>query len=69
VLRQEKVEGDLEERDGIERLRLFVEPRDGVLDEILHAVRERKGTLHHVSLATPSLEDLYIHLTGKELRE
>jgi ABC-2 type transport system ATP-binding protein len=69
VLRQEKVEGDLEERDGVERLRLFVEPRDGVLDDILHAVRERKGTLHHVSLATPSLEDLYIHLTGKELRE
>jgi ABC-2 type transport system ATP-binding protein len=69
VLRQEKVEADLEERDGVERFRLFVEPRDGVLDDILHAVRERKGTLHHVSLAMPSLEDLYIHLTGKELRE
>jgi ABC-2 type transport system ATP-binding protein len=69
VLRHEEVAGELQERDGLKRLRLFVEPRDGVLDDILHAVRERKGVLHHVSLATPSLEDLYIHLTGKELRE
>jgi len=69
VLRHEEVEVELQERDGLKRLRLFVEPRDGVLDDILHAVRERKGTLHHVSLTTPSLEDLYIHLTGKELRE
>jgi ABC-2 type transport system ATP-binding protein len=69
VLRHEEVEAELEERDGLKRLRLFVEPRDGVLDDILHAVREKKATLHHVSLTTPSLEDLYIHLTGKELRE
>ncbi len=69
VLRHEEIEADAAERDGLKRLRLFVEPRDGVLDDILHAVRERKGTLHHVSLTTPSLEDLYIHLTGKELRE
>jgi ABC-2 type transport system ATP-binding protein len=69
VLRHEEVEVDLEERDGLKRLRLFVEPRDGVLDDILHAVREKKATLHHVSLTTPSLEDLYIHLTGKGLRE
>ncbi len=69
VLRHEEVEVELEERDGLKRLRLFVEPRDGVLDDILHAVREKKATLHHVSLTTPSLEDLYIHLTGKELRE
>jgi ABC-2 type transport system ATP-binding protein len=69
VLRHEEIEVELEERDGLKRLRLFVEPRDGVLDDILHAVREKKGALHHVSLTTPSLEDLYIHLTGKELRE
>lgn len=69
VLRHEEIEVELEDRDGLKRLRLFVEPRDGVLDDILHAVREKKGMLHHVSLTTPSLEDLYIHLTGKELRE
>ena len=33
------------------------------------AARERGADLHHVSLTPPSLEDVYIHLTGKELRE
>jgi ABC-2 type transport system ATP-binding protein len=70
VIRHEEVasDGDAPD-DGLQRLRLFVEPRDGVLDDILHRVRERKAVLHHVSLTTPSLEDVYIHLTGKELRE
>jgi ABC-2 type transport system ATP-binding protein len=67
VLGQEELE--VEERDGTMRLRVFVEPRDGVLDEILHAVREKGAALHHVSLTPPSLEDVYIHLTGKGLRE
>ena len=34
-----------------------------------HAVRDGGADLHHVSLAQPSLEDVYIHLTGRELRE
>jgi ABC-2 type transport system ATP-binding protein len=55
--------------DGLERLRLFVEPGDGLLDRVLHAVRDGGADLHHVNLAQPSLEDVYIHLTGKELRE
>ena len=33
------------------------------------AVRDGGGDLQHVSLNPPSLEDVYIHLTGKELRE
>jgi ABC-2 type transport system ATP-binding protein len=61
-----EVEGDGDEH---ERLRLFVEARDGLLDRILHTVREGGADLHHVNLAQPSLEDVYIHLTGKELRE
>jgi len=60
------VEGDDE---GLERLRLFVDPADGLLDRVLHTVREGGADLHHVNLAQPSLEDVYIHLTGKELRE
>lgn len=56
-------------RDGAERLRLYVESRDGLLDDVLHAVREEGADLKHVSLTSPSLEDVYIHLTGKELRE
>ncbi len=55
--------------DGIERLRLFVEPGDGLLDRVLHAVRDGGADLRHVSLAQPSLEDVYIHLTGRGLRE
>lgn len=65
VLRLEPVAG---EQDG-ERLRLFVDPADGLLDRVLHAVRDGGGDLRHVSLTAPSLEDVYIHLTGKELRE
>ena len=68
VLRMETIEtgGDA---DGLERLRLFVDTGDGLLDRVLLAVREGGGDLHHVSLAQPSLEDVYIHLTGTELRE
>ena len=53
----------------VERLRLFVEPGDGLLDRVLHAVRDGGGDLRHVSLQAPSLEDVYVHLTGKGLRE
>lgn len=52
-----------------ERLRLFVDPKDGLLDRVLHAARAAGADLQHVSLTPPSLEDVYIHLTGKELRE
>jgi ABC-2 type transport system ATP-binding protein len=68
VLRMETIEAS-GDADGLERLRLFVDTGDGLLDRVLLAVREGGGDLHHVSLAQPSLEDVYIHLTGKELRE
>ena len=55
--------------DGSERIRLFVAPQDGLLDRVLHEVRGAGADLQHVSLTPPSLEDVYIHLTGKELRE
>ncbi len=68
VLRAERLERAGVE-DGLERLRLFVDPADGLLDRVLGAVREGGGDLDHVSLNAPSLEDVYIHLTGRELRE
>ena len=68
VLRVEKVAGTAQE-DGFERLRLFVDPKDGLLDRALQVVQGAAGDLQHVSLTQPSLEDVYIHLTGKELRE
>ena len=57
------------ERDGLERLRLFVDPADGLLDRVLHAVRDGGGRPPPRQPDPPSLEDVYIHLTGKELRE
>jgi len=57
------------EEEGVQRLRLFVDPGPGLLDAVLQVVRDAGGALHHVSLTPPSLEDVYIHLTGKELRE
>ena len=53
----------------VERLRLFVDPRDGLLDRVLDAARSRGADIRHVSLQAPSLEDVYVHLTGRELRE
>jgi hypothetical protein len=49
-----------------EHLRLFVDPRDGLLDQVLAVVRSVEGELEHVNLSPPSLEDVYIHLTGKD---
>jgi ABC-2 type transport system ATP-binding protein len=68
VLRVEKVSSPGAD-DGFERLRLFVDPKNGLLDRVLHAVQGVSGDLQHVSLTQPSLEDVYIHLTGKELRD
>jgi ABC-2 type transport system ATP-binding protein len=69
VLNLEPVAVSPSETDGLERLRLFVDPADGLLDRVLHAVRDGGADLRHVNLAQPSLEDVYIHLTGRELRE
>jgi ABC-2 type transport system ATP-binding protein len=69
VLRSEPVTADGGDSDDLERLRLFIEPHDGLLDRILHEIREAGASLDHIHLASPSLEDVYIHLTGKELRE
>ncbi|HUL79649.1 MAG TPA: ABC transporter ATP-binding protein [Vicinamibacteria bacterium] len=68
VLNLEPVEAS-GEGDGVERLRLFVDPADGLLDRVLHAVRDGGADLRHVNLSQPSLEDVYIHLTGRGLRE
>ena len=68
VLNLEAVEAG-DEGDGTERLRLYMDRGDGLLDRVLHAVRDGGALLHHVSLAQPSLEDVYIHLTGRGLRE
>ncbi len=71
VLNLETVETSASESgdEGVERLRLFVDPADGLLDRVLRVVRDGGADLQHVNLAQPSLEDVYIHLTGRGLRE
>jgi ABC-2 type transport system ATP-binding protein len=69
VLNIEPVESREGDGDGLERLRLFVEPGEGLLDRVLASVRDGGADLRHISLAQPSLEDVYIHLTGRGLRE
>jgi len=46
-----------------------VDPADGLLDRVLRTLRESGADVRHMSLNAPSLEDVYIHLTGKELRD
>jgi ABC-2 type transport system ATP-binding protein len=65
VLRVEPVVGDTREEG--ERLRLFVD--EGALSRVLDAARHGGADLKHVSLQPPSLEDVYLHLTGRELRD
>jgi ABC-2 type transport system ATP-binding protein len=69
VLNIEPVEASDGDAEGLERLRLFVDLGEGLLDRVLAAVREAGADLRHVSLSQPSLEDVYIHLTGRGLRE
>jgi ABC-2 type transport system ATP-binding protein len=69
VVRTETLADAAQDGQDVQRLRLFVDARDGLLDRVLHEVREGGGDLRHVSLTQPSLEDVYIHLTGRELRE
>ena len=66
VLRVEALPGETAVDDG-ERLRLFV--NDGALTGVLEEARAAGAEVRHVSLQPPSLEDVYIHLTGRELRE
>jgi ABC-2 type transport system ATP-binding protein len=68
VSRLEPVESNGEDAE-LERLRLFVDPADGLLDRVLRTLREDGADVRHLSLNAPSLEDVYIHLTGRELRE
>jgi len=69
VMKLEEVQDGNDGGDALERLRLFVDTGDGLLDRVLHAVRDGGAFLHHVSLSQPSLEDVYIHFTGRELRD
>ncbi len=70
----ESVAADLRLREGVtnaevtpEGLRIFASGADGVLAEIIQSCA-RLG-LRDISITEPSLETVFIHLTGRDLRE
>ncbi|MCC7078696.1 MAG: ATP-binding cassette domain-containing protein [Acidimicrobiia bacterium] len=50
-------------------LRVWVTGGDKVVPEVVAAIVASGAHLHHVSVHEPSLEDVFIHFTGRELRE
>lgn len=70
VLRAEPVEapGGADERDGL-RVRLYLAAEAAALLGPVHAAVDlRSGRLTAVNLGEPSLEDVFINLTGRDLR-
>jgi len=70
----EAVAADLRGREGVksadvtaEGLRVFAGGADGLLPEIIQA--SVKLGLRDISITEPSLETVFIHLTGRDLRE
>jgi ABC-2 type transport system ATP-binding protein len=70
----ESVAEDLRRREGVqsaeatpEGLRVFASSADGLLPEIIQA--SVKLGLRDISITEPSLETVFIHLTGRDLRE
>jgi ABC-2 type transport system ATP-binding protein len=70
----EAVARDLRLREGVksaevtaEGLRVFAGGADGLLPEIIQA--SVKLGLRDISITEPSLETVFIHLTGRDLRE
>ena len=50
-------------------LRRSVDDPAAEMPRIVEAVREAGGTIEDLHLETPSLQTVFIHLTGRELRE
>jgi ABC-2 type transport system ATP-binding protein len=70
----EAIAGDLRLREGVKNvevtadgLRVFAFSADGLLPEIIQSC-SRLG-LRDISITEPSLETVFIHLTGRDLRE
>ena len=55
-------------RDGIHRI---VVERDGdrLIPEVVHLAQEHGIGIHSVRLKRPTLDDVYLHYTGREIRE
>jgi ABC-2 type transport system ATP-binding protein len=58
---------ELQETDG--GLQLYVDRGDEVLPEVLRLLDSNGATIRSVTLARPTLEDVFLRLTGRSLRE
>lgn len=50
-------------------LRVYATGGEAMVPDIVGAVIDAKARLHHVAVFEPSLEDVFIHFTGRDLRE
>ena len=58
---------ELQESDG--GMQLYVERGEEVLPEVLRLLDQNGATIRTVTLARPTLEDVFLRLTGRSLRE
>jgi ABC-2 type transport system ATP-binding protein len=50
-------------------MQLYVERGEEVLPEVLRLLDRNGATIRTVTLARPTLEDVFLRLTGRSLRE
>jgi ABC-2 type transport system ATP-binding protein len=50
-------------------LRVYASGGESAVPDVVGAVIGSGATMHHVSVHEPSLEDVFIHFTGREMRE
>jgi ABC-2 type transport system ATP-binding protein len=55
-------------REGETRIKVRAEG-DGAFDELVDAIRAKNGELQSINSLNPTLEDVFLHLTGHEVRE
>jgi ABC-2 type transport system ATP-binding protein len=55
-------------REGETRVKVRAEG-DGAFDEIVDAIRAKNGELQSINSLNPTLEDVFLYLTGHEVRE
>lgn len=67
VLRQQTFVRSLEQTDTV--LRLYVERGETALPPILRVIEGTGLSLQTISLARPTLDDVFLHQTGRSLRE
>jgi ABC-2 type transport system ATP-binding protein len=64
-----RVDGVASTREADGHLRVAIRGATGVLPAIVYAAEEAGFSVKDLSIAEPSLETVFINLTGKELRD